>query len=387
MIRNRIIYGVLWILSIVSISFYGGPVSYGFFYGMTLLPVVSAVYLLCVYLRFSIYQRLETNRPVSNQNIPFYFTLKNDDLFPFAGIRVHFFSDFSVITGLEDGLEYELLPHTGIDQETGMLCKYRGEYEVGIRTVEITDFFRLLKITYKNPETLRVVVRPELIKLEALRCVEEVRVTTKDSRYHASETDVTVRQYEPGDDTRRIHHKLSARGGQLMIRNRIGEEQEGIGILLSTHRVSEEIKEYLPVENKLLEIALALSYYFVGKNMPVSVAYQKEKTEEVKGANLQQFRLLYDKLSELSFREDYEDENLFAGVLKAGVLFRNRMVFLVVSGWKQETTNMVQLLNGSGIPVVVCLVTDKDIPIPETGNRSMLQIVRLSADASLKEVL
>ena len=46
----------LWLLSLVAISFYGGAVSYGFFFGLTLVPVVSAVYLLAVYLRFKIYQ-------------------------------------------------------------------------------------------------------------------------------------------------------------------------------------------------------------------------------------------------------------------------------------------------------------------------------------------
>lgn len=385
--KNRIIFCILWILSLVGISLYGGPISYGFFYGMTLLPIISALYLLCVNLRFGIYQRLESNRPVSNQTVPFYFTLKNDDSFPFVGVRVRFFSDFSMITGLEDGLEYELLPHTGIDQETGLICKYRGEYEVGIQSVETTDFFRLLRFTYRNPETLRVVVKPELISLEVLRCVEDVRATSKDSRHNASRADVTVRLYEPGDDIRRIHQKLSASSGQLMIRNMIGEEQEGIGILLSTHRLSDEMRVYLPVENKLLEVVLALSYYFVRKNMPVSVEYRREKREEIKGSNLQQFQMLYDQISELSFRKDYEDKALFTDASKTGVIFRNRMVFFVVSEWKQETEAMVQMLNGNGIPVVVCLVTDDDIPIPPATNRSMLQIVKLSTDASLKEVL
>ena len=58
MLRNRLIVLLLWILSLVAITFYGGPVSYGFFLLITLLPVASALYLVYVCLRFRIYQRL-----------------------------------------------------------------------------------------------------------------------------------------------------------------------------------------------------------------------------------------------------------------------------------------------------------------------------------------
>lgn len=57
MLRNRILIGLCWILSLVGISFYGGNITYGLFIMITLLPVMSGVYLLFVYLRFSVYQR------------------------------------------------------------------------------------------------------------------------------------------------------------------------------------------------------------------------------------------------------------------------------------------------------------------------------------------
>lgn len=58
--------------------------------------------------------------------------LMNEFPFAFAGVRVGFFSSFSSIKGLNDDEEYELLPKTGIREDTELVCKYRGEYEVGI---------------------------------------------------------------------------------------------------------------------------------------------------------------------------------------------------------------------------------------------------------------
>ena len=145
MLRNRLILAALWILSLVGISFYGGPVTYGFFAVMTLIPVILLIYLLLVLARFKIYQHFESKDIVSDHKIPFYFTLQNEDYFAFCAVRVRFYSDFSVIDGLSDDNEYELLPQSKIKKETGLVCKYRGEYNVGIKSVTLRDFLCVFK--------------------------------------------------------------------------------------------------------------------------------------------------------------------------------------------------------------------------------------------------
>ena len=52
--RNRIIWLCLWVLSIVGISIKGGAVTYGLFALLTLIPVISVLYLLTVYILFHI---------------------------------------------------------------------------------------------------------------------------------------------------------------------------------------------------------------------------------------------------------------------------------------------------------------------------------------------
>ncbi len=55
--RRWMFFG-LWILSLAAITFYGGAVSYGFFFGVSLLPLVCLGYIACVYCRFKIYQEI-----------------------------------------------------------------------------------------------------------------------------------------------------------------------------------------------------------------------------------------------------------------------------------------------------------------------------------------
>ena len=92
--RNRIIFAILWILSLVGISFFGGPVSYGFFAVLILIPIMSLLYLLLVAIFFRIYQDLPGKQLTACQTYPFTFRLMNEFPFAFAGIRVGFFSSF-----------------------------------------------------------------------------------------------------------------------------------------------------------------------------------------------------------------------------------------------------------------------------------------------------
>ncbi|MBO5554871.1 MAG: hypothetical protein J5941_05000, partial [Solobacterium sp.] len=136
--RNfRILLG-LWILSIIGISLRGGPVTYGIFFLLTLLPVSSLFYIWLVILLFKIFQDLEGKELIANHPAVFCFVLQNESFLLFSGVRVRFYSDFSEISGLSDDIEYELMPKERIERKTDLVCKYRGNYEVGVRTIEVT---------------------------------------------------------------------------------------------------------------------------------------------------------------------------------------------------------------------------------------------------------
>ena len=385
--KNRLFFIFLWILSLVAISFYGGPVSYGFFTMVTMVPVISVIYLLCVFFRFRIYQKLDSKTLVSNQTVPFYFVLYNEDYFAFSGVRVSFFSSFSTIHGLEDNVEYELLPGTGIRKETGLVCKYRGEYEVGIEKVRIQDCFRLFQITYRNKETIRVTVKPNRVQLSGLKSVENLLAATGENRLKATEPDVLVRKYVYGDDVRQIHWKATATSRELLVRGRTGEEQQGVSIIMSTCRFGKKQTEYLPPENKVLETALALTYYFVNQKMSVRTCYLAENVVETVTDSLDKYDGYYEQLSAVSFEEGNTDEALFTKVWQSGLVNEGRMVFFVLQKWSPEAAAMAEFLNRNNIPVVAYVITDSVEEQNHTGRMSCTDIVIIDPDAELTEVL
>ena len=385
--RNRIIFAILWILSLVGISFFGGPVSYGFFVLLTFLPLVSLLYLLFVFIFFRIYQELDGKQLMANHVVPFYFTLMNEYHFGFVGIRVRFYSSFSTISGLDDGVEYELLPQTGIKKQTGLTCKYRGEYEVGIKTVELTDYFRLIRISYHNREALRVIVKPNLVELSDLRSVDLAQTMARDTQTNPSERDVLVRNYEAGDDVRQINWKASARTGDLLVRKMIGEEREGVGILMGTNRISDDNMVYLPVENKMLETAIALTLFFAKKNILVHAYHASGGLTERSIYGLAQFDAFYEAFSAVEFRDDVTEDQLLAQASARPEIFRCKTVFLVLHEWTPQALEMVRLLHENNVFAVAYLVR-KDLPDNLPGSQLPgTELVWISPDADLQEVM
>lgn len=385
--RNLIFLIALWILSLVGISFYGGAVSYGFFIVITLIPVISLLYMLFVFLKFKIYQKIDIRNLISNQTAPFYFTLQDESMIAFSGVRVIFYSSFSTISGLDDGIEYELHPHKGIQKETQIVCKYRGEYEVGIKQVVIRDFFRLFSISYRNREPLRVIVKPNLVYINDLRSAETALSAARDSGANRTEPDVLVREYAPGDDRRLIHWKSTAATHKLMVRDRIGEEQQGIGILMDSQRFCAKMEDYLPVENKILETVLALTLFFIGKNVPVTAYYMNGGMRETVIEGTAKFDSFYEEMAKFSFQKENEHREMFARVMQNGRIFHKRIVFMVLHKWSSAAVNMAEELSRNNIPVVAYIVSDGNTEEETFGQISRTTVVSVPTDADLKEVL
>lgn len=385
--RNRIIWIALWLLSLVAITFYGGSISYGFFYTMTLIPVFSLLYLLYIYVFFRIYQNTGGRDFVVNDAIPYSFKLINEYHLPFAGIKVQFFSPFSTINELSDQTEYELMPGSGITRETTLVCHYRGDYEIGIKEVIVTDYFRLFSITYKNNECKRVTVKPQLVRLKSLG---NVQMHVNDSMVKADKLDIVSREYMLGDDVRFINWSQSARTGTLMTREKIGEEGTGVALIMDACRYSQDQYEYLPVENKVLELTIAIAMFFCEKHIGVTewhVGRQSEGLYKQYVHSSQQFTSFYSNLSSVHFDADNTQEVLFDQLMRNEEVLTSAIVYMVIPCWSPSAAVMAEKLAERNISTVVYLICDEVSIKPDVARPDLIQMITISPEAKLEEVI
>ena len=374
-------------MSLVGISFYGGPVSYGFFIVLTAIPPVSLFYIVFVMFYFKVYQRLDGRNLISNRTSPFFFTLQNESFILFSGIRVSFHSDYSTISGLDDQTEYELRPHSGIKKETELICRYRGEYEVGIKRMTVQDHFRLFSVSYNNREPLRVTVKPDIVRLTGLRADSENPVSEKESATGQNEPDMTVREYVGTDDKRLINWKATAATQKLMVRRMTGRQKSGIGLIMNSGRCSSSPGIYLPVENKMLECVIALALYYCSKNVPLNTCFYTDKPYENILRNTDGFESFYELMSGFLFDPDYDHMMLYEYVLRSVQISECRALFYVTHTWDDETSGFVKELSSRGMAVTVYVISEEKSDAGTTEAIPRCTVTRIYADTDLTEVM
>lgn len=382
--RNRIIWFCLWILSLVGISFYGGIISYGFFIAVTLIPVFSLFYLLLVYALFHISQSVERRYVSVNEPVKYKFSLVNECPLLFTGIRVRYFSDFSKVTDFADEPQYELMPDNRIEKNTTLICKYRGEYDIGIKEIEIEDYFRLFRIRYKNKECVHAVVKPRLVKTDKIGDIE-LSEAVFDAFNKKTEPDVLSREYVMGDDRRFINWSQSARINTLMTREYTGESHNEIAIITDTFRKSENREDFIPTENKILETTLAISYYFSRNNISASEYHYQQGLVRVPIEDSFHFDEFYENMSAVSFDKRSEHILLLEEICGNGDVLRSSMAFFVLSSWNSDTEKIIRTFSENGVSTIIFFITDDNEKLPDLSEYKGIRLIGISSSADLTE--
>ena len=388
---RRCVIGICWLLSLILISIYGGTVSYGIFFGLTLIPLVSFLYIFLVWIFHRIYQEIGSRNIVCGQSVPYYFILKNESLFAFAGIKVFFFSDFSYVEELPEEIEYELLPGEQYKYETSFVCKYRGEYEVGIKEIVISDFWGFFSVRFAVRETKKVIAAPKLIQLGELKSISDISAMMQRDHILTSELDVVTREYAAGDALKQVNWKATAREGKLMSRKPVGEEKRGIALFFDTKRYSEEPEVYLPIENKVLEIVLALSLFMSKGNTSVSYFYRQNDAH----TGIRQGRLdgvgdienFYEQMKGVHFDRNPDMKADFEKITQDGTLMDMAVVFLVLHEMDNDVLRMAYRLAENDTIVICYIVTDENMEELCAMSDLSRRIIAVAPEDELEEVL
>ncbi len=385
---RRVVLLILWILLLIGISFYGGAISYGFFWGVTLIPVLSFLYLFCVFIQFRIYQEIDSRMIVSKQPMPYFFVLQNETFFAFAGLSVRLFSDFSYVTDMTDDEEYELLPGDRYTYHTSLICKYRGEYEVGVKEITITDFFRLFRLRYKNPGTIKALVNPCVIHKKDLKSLQDMlHISANEVFTNQMIADVVTRDYIPGDALKRIHWKASAREQKLKTRNMLGEREQEVRLMYDTRRYSGKEEEYLPLENQILELVLALGVFLAEKNIKYTAVWGQNGIQRFTVEGLGQFEPFYRRTSGVMFEEQENVEGLLQQFADGDFRFGVQTLMLVVHAPSEKMMAILQMLATEGLYIVLYIVTDQNTEAYIKQGNDRLKIIAIPVEGNLEELL
>ncbi len=305
--KNRIIIAIFIIASGTFASFYGGNVPYAFFYLSLCIPFISYFYTVYVYLKLRIYQNVDSHMVVKGDLTPYSFTIANEDFISYSSIKVNFLCDKSKIIGADTNEEYCLLPNMIKSKETTLQCHYRGEYSVGVESVEITDFLFLFCVKYPYHSQLNLTVLPRIVPLMDTKVIpnqKDIKNVLLNLFQNQNTMDVDSRLYQRGDSKRQINWKVTARQNILYSRKIVTDPKSKIVLIMDLGRILEDELERIIYEDYILEITLALSHYCLEHNTGVLVYFEQMGIKRHEINNATNFDLFYQMCVKFAFKSE-----------------------------------------------------------------------------------
>lgn len=330
---RRGIYLLLIVISLVFLSFYGGPLPYMVFFALIINMIASMIYIMYIFNSIGISQNILEHSVDKNQYVKLKFQIGNEGMLAGTSIKLNFNHEFSEVSGCEELEHIGLEPKQYIVKELELLCRYSGTYYAGVDSIEITDYFGIFHIRFEMPQRMKVVVRPRILKIDNLKFLNDNEQQVNSSNYRQDEAvvDNETRLYQSGDNTGMIHWRNSMKMQKLLVRTMSAEEAyDYIVIIDETIRLKDNVERIISAD-KVRETAIAVINYMYSCGYNIGCAMTQ--TGIIRLNDQYELTQLYNRISGCNFVGDNNVSNVI----------ENAIYDTVYSGEGQQTYIIVSV--------------------------------------------
>ncbi len=338
-----------------------------FFYVIVLLPIISLLYTFMVYLRFKYGQDTDRKFVTKGDKVNFIFSIHNEDFFFYPYVKVSFYGAETVFAKQFQIKNFSLSPFHGKTFSFELQCNYRGSYEIGINSVEIEDFLGLFKFKYTVFEPKYVTVYPSIIYLDRFFLKTDFQSESHsilNSRNEDMATISDVRNYAFGDSLKRIHWKLTAKSGDIMVKKFQSTSETSVVMILDLKKNPYATGVNVIIEDKVIESIVAVLHYCLYNWIPVNLIYYSGKLVNVHAKNHLMFNEIYELLAKVKFNESIPVKDLIEVYMNDTISKTNLLIF--TSNLDYELYDQIYKTTVSGFDVSLLYTS----PVSLTGTAS-----------------
>lgn len=267
---NRIIYSILVFAVVVFAYFSGERLAYLTATVLIVMPIISlaitALSIFTLHVKEEIPQSVLKNTDASvyivfNNKLPFHISKMECKLFGTA-YAVESSQHFTV----------SIQPRKDARGRVPFKIKYRGQYEIGLGSIVAMDFMGIFKIKRSFAKKGNVLALPQVHPTSNLP-ISTALVAESSSRFDIRDEDYSIisdiRPYVPTDSIKRVHWKLTAKRNEWMVKMYESNALNHISIILDTLSINASEETAYQIEDNMIERALGIAQFSLGKNMPV----------------------------------------------------------------------------------------------------------------------
>lgn len=322
------------------------------FYVMLILPVISLLYTIIIFLRFKYNQDTDKKFIIKGDKLNFIFSVKNEDILLYPYIRVTFYGAKTIFTNQFQIKSFSLLPFKGKSFSVELQCNYRGSYEIGIKSVEIEDFLGIFSFEYRVSEPKYITVYPKIIYLDRFYLKTDF-LSESHSVLNNKIEDMTtisdVRKYYPGDSLKRIHWKLTAKSRSMMVKKFQSTSETSVVMMLDLKKNPYSSIQNIILEDKVIESIISVIHYCLYNWIPINLIYFSGEFKSIQAKNYLVFNEIYELLAKVSFCESIPVKDLLEVYTNDAPAKTNILIF--TSNLDYELYNQIYKTSVSGYDV------------------------------------
>ncbi len=373
------------LVTAVLSSIRGGTITYSLFYLTWGLPILSGLYLLYVFIRFKIYQSIERVSFVKGEKVPYSFEIANEDFITYAGVNVTFYDKLSKVSEVPAEKSYSLTPGQSYKWDTFLCANYKGEYGIGIKKAEITDFLHLFKLTYTFPKTLMVRVFPRIPYYEHLIIASEEYADSNNIRQNEEVfPDVELRKFVAGDSIRAVNWKASARAGELFTRKYMDEANPEVFLLTDFSHSGLNGEDKIILEDKIVEASLGIAYYLQQRHVTIKTIFCCVGIQTLSVYSRQGMDAFYEVCAGTPFNAEFNAEQLLSQV--PGIADGTTQIIIVTHTLSDSLMIKCDEIVKKGHPIDIVYIGDEDLK-EKLNATDQFRVTQITSEQEVGDVL
>ncbi|NMB33761.1 MAG: DUF58 domain-containing protein [Clostridium sp.] len=273
--------------------FFGDEISVLVVYMLMLLPALSISLAIWSKKNLVVSIKIDNKRTVVERGDveEMLISLKNKSFIPIPNLLISFIISPNMPLLAPSKQTISLGPLKTCNVILKYKAKYRGVARIGIKDIELKDFLGLYSSSIldtleenKGARQLKVLNRIVDLKINALFLLDSTSIDGSKSEtkpkdlnflnFISGEPGYEFREYQPGDPMHRIHWKIFAKGGTLMVRederNNVSRKRLLLDPLISKSGESQK-RGRVQREDKVLECLISVAYMLVRAGRDIEV--------------------------------------------------------------------------------------------------------------------
>ncbi|SKA93429.1 Uncharacterized conserved protein, DUF58 family, contains vWF domain [Caloramator quimbayensis] len=368
----------------------GGKIPYLIFNIIFLTFLLSFIWASYIKRKITVFQKYDDKDYYVDDYIEIKSIIDNDTLLPTPQIEVvdktiKKFSKEEPTTFI-----FSLMPLCREFTFENFKLKYRGIYELGPLEIKITDVFGIFSWKYKIYSSVNLKVYPRVreINFFSLNSMQSYGTLNTLQKAYEDNTSISdIRKYNEGDNFKRIHYKVSAKKGELYIKNYDMTGSASAFIFLDFNSncfLGENSKE---LEERAVESAASIAAYLLKKAVSLNLYVNSSNVYYTSIRDTKDIKSLLDILCEIKPAGKSEIRDLIEKRIK--FIKKGSTLIIITGNITIKDVETYCYIKESGYDFIIIYVSDFIIErdLKERILTNGIIMYKISSNSDIKEAL